>query len=126
MCAFALRRRWRAGRPATFCLMQLPSLQLLFHAQCVPRRGDNRRVVKKHEYRVMSHTLILEAKMDRETLATLHRRRVGRPDKTIKDGSLRELVRQFQSLSRTQQEEYFIMIGPTVCGLQRILELAAS
>jgi len=64
--------------------------------------------------------------MDRETLATLHRRRVGRADKMIKGGSLVELVRQFQSLSRTQQEEYFIMIGPAVCGPQRILELAGE
>jgi hypothetical protein len=29
-------------------------------------------------------------------------------------------------LSRTQQEEYFIMIGPAVCGPQRILELAVE
>ena len=50
--------------------------------------------------------------MDRETPATLHRSRVGRADKMIKGGSLVELVRQFQSLSPTQQAEYFIMIGP--------------
>jgi hypothetical protein len=44
----------------------------------------------------------------------------------IKGGSLVELVRQFQSLSRTQQEEYFIMIGPDVYGPQRISELAGE
>ncbi len=64
--------------------------------------------------------------MDRETPATLHRSRVGRADKMIKGGSLVELVRQFQSLSRTQQEEYFIMIGPDVYGPQRISELAGE
>lgn len=64
--------------------------------------------------------------MDRETPATIHRSRVGRADKLIKGGSLGELVRQFQLLSRTQQEEYFIMIGPDVCGPQRILELAGE
>lgn len=64
--------------------------------------------------------------MDRETPATLHRSRVGRADKMIKGGSLVELVRQFQSLSPTQQAEYFIMIGPAVCGPKRILELAGE
>ena len=64
--------------------------------------------------------------MDRETPATLHRRRVGRADKMVKGGSLAELVRQFQSLSQTQQEEYFIMIGPDVYGPQRIWKLAGE
>ena len=64
--------------------------------------------------------------MDGETPATLHRSRVGRADKMIKGGSLVELVRQFQAFSRTHQEEYFIMIGPEVCGPQRILELAGE
>jgi hypothetical protein len=62
--------------------------------------------------------------MDRETPATLHRKRIGRQDKMTKSGQLVDLVRQFQSLSPTQQEEHFIMVGSAVYGPQEIKDLA--
>ena len=62
--------------------------------------------------------------MDRETSASLHRRKIGRSDKMIKSGQLVDLVRQFQSLLPAQQEEYFITVGSDVYDSHQIEDLA--
>jgi hypothetical protein len=62
--------------------------------------------------------------MDRETAASLHRRKIGRSAKRTKSGQLVDLIRQFRSLLPSQQEEYFIMIGSAVYDPPRIKDLA--
>jgi hypothetical protein len=62
--------------------------------------------------------------MDKATQATLHHRRMGRVDKMTADGRLEDMVRRFRSLAESKRSEYFIMIGGTNYGPEKLENLA--
>jgi hypothetical protein len=62
--------------------------------------------------------------MERDTPATLHRRKLGRVDRMIASGPIEELIRQFRSLSESTKNEYFIMVDGKNYGPQEIKGLA--
>lgn len=64
--------------------------------------------------------------MDRHTQATLHRRKLGRNDRMITSGAIEDLIRRFNLLSDSTKSEYFIMVGETHYGPQKIEGLACE
>jgi hypothetical protein len=62
--------------------------------------------------------------MERDTQATLHRRKLGRVDRMVAKGTIEELIRQFKSLRESAKSEYFIMVGARKYGPQEIEGLA--
>jgi hypothetical protein len=62
--------------------------------------------------------------MDKDTQATLHHSRVGRVDKMTAGGRLEDMVRRFRSLAQSKRPEYFITIGGTSYGPNKIENLA--
>jgi hypothetical protein len=64
--------------------------------------------------------------MDRDTQATLHRRKAGNVDRVTTAGPLGDLVRQFKSLPESIKPEYSIMVDGIEYGPQEIKGLAAE
>jgi hypothetical protein len=62
--------------------------------------------------------------MDKDTQATFHHRRIGRVDKMTTGGRLEDMVRRFRSLTQSKRSEYFIMIGGTSYGPEKLENLA--
>jgi hypothetical protein len=64
--------------------------------------------------------------MDKDTQATLLHRRVGRVDKMTTSGRLEDVVRRFRSLAQSKRPEYFVMIGETSYGPEKLENLASE
>jgi hypothetical protein len=62
--------------------------------------------------------------MDKDTEATLHRRKFGQEDRVTTHGRLEDLVRQFKTLSSGQKAERTMMVGDMEYGPQEINDLA--
>jgi hypothetical protein len=62
--------------------------------------------------------------LDKNTQATLHRRKFGQADRMTTSGRMEDLVRQFKSVSPSKREEYSIMVGGTEYGPHEIDGLA--
>jgi hypothetical protein len=64
--------------------------------------------------------------MDKDTQATLHHSRIGRVDKMTAGGRLEDMVRRFRSLAQSKRSEYYIMIGETSYGPEKLENLATQ
>ena len=62
--------------------------------------------------------------MDRNTEATLHRRKLGRVDRVTANGRIEDLIRQVKARPSGEKDEYSIMVGGMEYGPAEIDELA--
>jgi hypothetical protein len=62
--------------------------------------------------------------MDRDTQATLHRRKFGEDDRMTTSGTIGDLIRQFKLLPETKKSEYSLVVGAMEYGPQEIEGLA--
>ena len=62
--------------------------------------------------------------MDKDTVVSLHRSKVGRVDKMIKSGRFEDLYRQFKAVPSTARSEYFMTEAGRKVGPQEIEDVA--
>ena len=62
--------------------------------------------------------------MDKDTNVSLHRSKLGRPDKMIKSGRFEGLYREFKAVPSSTRSEYFMMDAGTKLAPQEIDDLA--
>ena len=62
--------------------------------------------------------------MDKDTVVSLHRSKVGRVDKMIKSGRFEDLYRQFKAVPSSTRSEYFMMEAGRKLGPQEIEDVA--
>ena len=62
--------------------------------------------------------------MDKDTVVSLHRSKVGRVDKMIKSGRFEDLYRQFKAVPSNARSEYFMMEAGRKIGLQEMEDVA--
>ena len=62
--------------------------------------------------------------MDKDTHVSLHRSKVGRPDKMLKSGRFEDLYREFKAVPSSTRSEYFMMEADRKIGLQEIDDVA--
>jgi hypothetical protein len=62
--------------------------------------------------------------MDKDTHVSLHRSKVGRPDKMLKSGRFEDLYREFKAVPPSTRSEYFMMEADRKIGLQEIEDVA--
>ena len=62
--------------------------------------------------------------MDKDTVVSLHRSRVGRVDKMIKSGRFEDLYRQFEAVPSSTRSEHFMMEAGRKVGPQEIEDVA--
>jgi hypothetical protein len=62
--------------------------------------------------------------VDKDTHVSLHRSKVGRPDKMLKSGRFEDLYREFKAVPSSTRSEYFMMEADRKIGLQEIENVA--
>ena len=62
--------------------------------------------------------------MDKDTNVSLHRSKLGRPDKMIKSGRFEGLYREFKAVPSSTRSEYFMMDAGRRLDPQEIDDLA--
>jgi hypothetical protein len=62
--------------------------------------------------------------MDKDTNVSLHRSKLGRPDKMIKSGRFVDLYQEFKAKSSSTRSEYFMMEAGRKVGPQEIEDVA--
>jgi hypothetical protein len=62
--------------------------------------------------------------MDKDTVVSLHRSKVGRVDKIIKSGRFEDLYGQFKAVPSSTRSEYFMMEAGRKLGPQEIEDVA--